>query len=142
MLPAPSGHRVPALPRRDRGCRARRAGGASDLGQLCDPQDSDDPQLAGQASALARAPDADQQFVAEPGGALLRPADWAADPPWRSAALRNSKPPSTPFSTSTTLTQGRSSGSNPPTTFSLPSNASALTTLRRHDMADLWFRTL
>ena len=48
-------------------------------GQLRHPQDTADPQLAGQKAALACASDADQFVVAQSGRALLRPADRQKD---------------------------------------------------------------
>ena len=46
-----------------------------------------------------------------------------------------------PFLDQHNADQSPSGGSGPPMTSSLPSSASALITLHRHDMTDLWFRT-
>jgi transposase len=63
----------------------------SDLGQLCHAQDHADPRLAGEASALARASDPDQQFLAEPSRALLCHTHRKPDPPRRSSQRRGTR---------------------------------------------------
>ena len=75
LLPPAPGRGVPRLPRRRGRRRAGRAGGARGPGQRLDPQGAPDPGLARQAAALPPPLHADRQLLAEPGRALLRPAD-------------------------------------------------------------------
>src|ERR1700729_2866267 len=51
---------------------SRRSGRSSRHGQLRNPQNAADPQLAGQEAALARSPDADQFILAQSSRTLLR----------------------------------------------------------------------
>ena len=76
---AAPGTRVPRLPRRggaQRPCRTRRP---CRHGQRIEPQDQVDPELVRQASALASTLHPDLRLMAQPGRALLRSADRAAD---------------------------------------------------------------
>src|SRR5215208_3513018 len=91
MLSASSGRGIPSVPRRTPIPRAARSRRASDLGQLCHAQDRADPRLAGEASALARASDPNQQFLAEPGRALLCHTHRQANPPRCSSQRRGTR---------------------------------------------------
>ena len=74
LLAASPRPRVPHVPAHDREQRAGRSRCPSGAGQLCDPQDSGGPPLVRPASPLGRPLHPDRGLVAEPSGALLRPA--------------------------------------------------------------------
>ena len=64
---------------------ARTAGHPSGPGQLRHAQNSDHPFLVGEATALSRALHADQCFLDQSGGALVRYSHGKTDPTWRAS---------------------------------------------------------
>ena len=101
--------------------------------------------LARQAASLKRAPDPNEQIMAQPGRALFRIAHRKIDQArWvgEHRGTRNPKVQSTPSSISTMLATRHSDEPSPAMTSWPPPNAPAPTTLSRHDMMDLWFGTL
>src|SRR5882724_8504217 len=72
VLATPSCHRVPQILEADRSCRSCRSFRPSGVGQLCHPQDQGNSGVVPAASSVPPALHSHAQFLAEPGGALVR----------------------------------------------------------------------
>ena len=126
VLPASPQPGVPQVPAHSRNPGPGRPRRPSGDGQLRHPQDPCRPTLAGPEFPLARPFHPDRRLLAQPGRALLRPADRETNPDAGSIGRRrNSNSAIRNYSTPSTPTRDPSDGPSPPTTSSPPSSASA-----------------